>query len=89
MAPILYSIVQELNIYTLAKASWWAECASQPLDLGLDRVTCFGQWGFSRHDMNRGLSSCALAIWHEHTPQVASVPSSWASKTNTFRDNLN
>lgn len=43
------------------------------LDLGLDRMTCFGQWGFSRHGMNRGLSSCALVICHEHMSQVALI----------------
>lgn len=40
--PILYSIVKEFNIYTLAIVSWWAVCFPD-LDLCLDHVTCFGQ----------------------------------------------
>lgn len=89
MASILYSIVKELNIYTLVRATGLAHCASQPLVLGLDHMICFGQWGFSGHDMNRSLCSYALVSCHERMPQVASDPSAWASKPTKFRDNLN
>lgn len=55
---------KKLNIYTRVIATRPAECVSQPLDL--DRTSHFGQWSFSRHGMNRRLSSYALMSYHEH-----------------------
>lgn len=64
MASVLYSTIKELNIYTGVTATGSAECVSQLLDL--DHMSRFGQWSFSRHGMNRRLSSYALMSYHEH-----------------------